>query len=377
MPLFPLTDLRLQVANFADVFTGRLLSEIPQALSALLTSLLTLPNLYTVNLSDNAFGLNTQAPLVDFLSQHVPLRHLILNNNGLGPAAGVLIADALTTLAEKKDAARKEGKDVPNLETVICGRNRLENGSMAAWAKTYAAHTGIKEVKMVQNGIRAEGITHVLNNGFKHSTKIEVLDLQDNTFTATGAKALANVVGNWPEIKDLGVGDCLLSGRGGIAFSSALQKGKNAKLEVLRLEFNEINAKGVAGLAEALSKLPALRRIELEGNKFDAEDPAIEKLREELGKRREAAGVEDEDDENWGIGDLDELESEDEDEEEEDEGMAASDEEDEGVAAQEKAARDIIADQQAEDSNVAQKDDKDVDALADALAKTEIRPKEA
>lgn len=331
-----------------------------------------------MNLSDNAFGLNTQAPLVDFLSQHVPLRHLILNNNGLGPAAGVLIADALTTLAEKKDAARKQGNDVPNLETVICGRNRLENGSMAAWAKAYAAHTGIKEVKMVQNGIRSEGITHILNNGFVHSTKIETLDLQDNTFTATGAKALANAVANWPEIRDLGVGDCLLSGRGGIAFSSALQKGKNTKLEILRLEFNEINAKGLAGLAAALPKLPALRRIELEGNKFDAEDPSIETFREELGKRREAAGVEDEDDENWGVGDLDELESEDEDEEDDDddEAKAGSDDEDEGVVAQEKAARDIIADQQAEDANVSQKEDKDVDALADALAKTEIKAKQ-
>ncbi|KAJ4345289.1 Ran GAP Rna1 [Didymosphaeria variabile] len=371
------TKKKLQVANFADVFTGRLLSEIPQALSALLTSLLALPNLYTVNLSDNAFGLNTQAPLVDFLSQHVPLRHLILNNNGLGPAAGVLIADALTALAERKEAARKEGKDVPNLETVICGRNRLENGSMAAWAKSYAAHTGIKEVKMVQNGIRSEGITHVLNHGFVHSTKIETLDLQDNTFTATGAKALANVVGNWPDIKELGVGDCLLSGRGGITFTNALQKGKNAKLEILRLEFNEINAKGVASLAAALPKLPALRRIELEGNKFDAEDASIEKLREELAKRREAAGVEDEDDENWGIGDLDELESEDEDEEDaEEEAKAGSDEEDEGVDVQEKAARDIIADQQAEEANVSQKSDKDVDELADALAKTEIKAKQ-
>jgi Ran GTPase-activating protein 1 len=372
-----LTDNTPQVANFADVFTGRLLSEIPQALSALLTSLLTLPSLYTVNLSDNAFGLNTQAPLVDFLSQHVPLRHLILNNNGLGPAAGVLIADALTALAAKKDDARKQGQDVPSLETVICGRNRLENGSMPAWAKTYAAHTGIKEVKMVQNGIRSEGITHVLNHGFAHSTKIEILDLQDNTFTATGAKALANVVANWPAIKELGVGDCLLSGRGGIALAAALQKGKNTSLEILRLEFNELNAKGVAGLAAALSSLPALRRIELEGNKFDAEDASVEALRAELGKRREAAGVDDEDDEGWGVGDLDELESEDEDEDDDDEAAAAaSDDEDEGVVAQEKAARDIIADQQAEDADVAQRDDKDVDALADALAKTEIKAKQ-
>ena len=370
-----LTPPPFQVANFADVFTGRLLSEIPQALSALLTSLLTLPHLYTVNLSDNAFGLNTQAPLVDFLSQHVPLRHLILNNNGLGPAAGVLIADALTTLAAKKAAARASGTaSVPDLETIICGRNRLENGSMAAWAKTFAAHTGIKEVKMVQNGIRAEGITHVLSHGFAHSRAIEVLDLQDNTFTATGARALANVVANWAAIRELGVGDCLLSGRGGIALADALAKGNNAKLQVLRLEFNDINAKGVAGLAAALGKLPALRRVELEGNKFDAEDPAIETLREELGKRREGAGVEDEDDENWGVGDLDELESEDEDEEDDDEeAKAGSDEEDQGVAAQEKAARDIIADQQAEEEVVAQKNDKEVDDLADALAKTEIK----
>ena len=104
--------------------------------------------MHTVDLSDNAFGLNTVAPLVDFLSQHTPLRYLYLNNNGLGPAAGVLVADALTALAAKKEAARKEGKHVPDLELVICGRNRLENGSMAAWAKAYAANTGVKTIKM-------------------------------------------------------------------------------------------------------------------------------------------------------------------------------------------------------------------------------------
>jgi Ran GTPase-activating protein 1 len=332
-----------------------------------------------VNLSDNAFGLNTQAPLVDFLSQHVPLRHLILNNNGLGPAAGTLIADALTTLAEKKEAARKEGKEVPDLETIICGRNRLENGSMAAWAKAYAAHKGVKTVKMVQNGIRPDGIKHLLSNGFSHSSKIEILDLQDNTFTAMGAKALSKVVGGWTELKELGVSDCLLSGRGGIAFASALQTGKNAKLEVLRLQFNGIDAKGIAGLAEALSKLPALRRIELNGNMFDEEDPSIAKLREVLEERKEAAdGVGEDDDEYWGLDELDELESEsevedegDEDEDEDDGKKGADDEE--GVEVEEKAARELAAAEQAEDSNVAQEKDKKVDDLADLLGKTEIK----
>jgi Ran GTPase-activating protein 1 len=156
----------------------------------------------------------------------------------------VLIADALTTLAEKKEAAKKEGKEVPDLETVICGRNRLENGSMAAWAKAYAAHKNVKQVKMVQNGINKDGITHLITHGFSHTTTIEILDLQDNTFTAMGAKALSNVVGKWTAIKELGVGDCLLSGRGGIALASALKQGKNTKLEILRLQYNDINAKG-------------------------------------------------------------------------------------------------------------------------------------
>ncbi|KAF1996266.1 RNI-like protein [Amniculicola lignicola CBS 123094] len=369
------TKKKLQVANLADIFTARLLSEIPPALSHLLTALLTLPSLHTINLSDNAFGLNTQAPLVDFLQQHVPLRHLILNNNGLGPAAGILIADALTALAAKKEAARKEGKAVPNLETVICGRNRLENGSMGAWAKAYAAHTGVKEVKMVQNGIRQEGIIHLLTNGLAHATTLNVLDLQDNTFTSTGAKALSNVVGNWKDLTELGVGDCLLGGRGGVALALALEKGNHAKLEVLKLNHNDINSKGIKGLADAHKKLPALRRIELNGNKFSEEDPSISILRDILEERKEAAdGKGEDDDEYWGLDELDELDSDEEDEEEsEDEARKNSDDEEEGVEIEEKAARELVEAEQEESQNVAQNDDAKVDDLADVLAKTQIK----
>ena len=278
----------MQIANLADIFTGRLLNEIPQALSSLLTALLTLPKLHTVNLNDNAFGLNTQAPLVAFLSSHVPLQHLILNNNGLGPHAGILIADALSTLHGKKLTARKEGKEVPDLETVICGRNRLENGSMTAWAKAYSLHTGIKEVKMVQNGIRQEGISHLLTEGLKHAKGIRVLDLQDNTFTIMGAKALSNVVPSWSDIQELGVGDSLLSAKGGVLLAGVLAKGGNKKLEILRLQSTDITAKGVQALAEAAKNaLPALKKIELNGYKFSEEEQALMQLKELLEDRKE------------------------------------------------------------------------------------------
>jgi len=172
------TKSHLHTANLADIFTGRLLAEIPPALDSLLTGLLKCKKLHTVNLNDNAFGLNTVEPLRPFLSQHTPLRHLYLNNNGLGPAAGTLVAEALEKLAERKAAARRDGQDVPELETVVCGRNRLEAGSMAAWVRAYRANKSVRVVKMVQNGIRPEGVKLLIGEGLAHCKELRVLDLQ-------------------------------------------------------------------------------------------------------------------------------------------------------------------------------------------------------
>ena len=341
--------------NFADIFTSRLLAEIPPALDALLKALLSLPKLHTVNLSDNAFGLNTQAPLVSFLASHTPLEHLILNNNGLGPYAGTLIADALTTLAEKKRAAK-----APPLRTIVCGRNRLENGSMAAWAKAYAAHGSITSIKMVQNGIRQEGIVHLLKEGLKDTTGLQILDLQDNTFTAKGARALADVISRWSGLKELGVGDCLLSARGGVMLGEALRAGKNKELEVLRLQYNDVDSKTVKLLADIQDFVPALRRVELNGNKFSEEDVNIERLRESLEARKEKSGAEDDDE--WGLDELDELD-EDSDEEEEEEEADEKDEEEAVVLKQ--------ADE-AEEENVPLEKSETVDKLADLLGKTGI-----
>ncbi|KAI1002303.1 hypothetical protein K3495_g5898 [Podosphaera aphanis] len=306
------TKKTLQVANLADIFTGRLLSEIPQALTFLLSALLTLPNLHTVNLNDNAFGLNTQGPLVDFLSSHVPLQHLILNNNGLGPEAGIKIANALSLLHAKKEEARQRGLHVPNLETVICGRNRLETGSMEAWASAYSLHTGIKKVKMVQNGIRPDGISHLLRNGLRHAKHIQVLDLQDNTFTTKGARALAIVAPGWTEIEELGVGDSILGPKGSVMVAKALGNGANPKLEILRLQYNDMGTKGLEAFATATKHaLPALQRLEINGNKFSQDSEIVEGLRVLLQARKDqasdhaaASGNE------WGLDSLSDLEEE-------------------------------------------------------------------
>ncbi|KAK3393622.1 hypothetical protein B0H63DRAFT_458647 [Podospora didyma] len=365
------TKKSLKVANLADIFTGRLLNEIPEALSSLLTSILNLPNLNTINLNDNAFGLNTQAPLVAFLASHVPLQHLYLNNNGLGPHAGILIADALSELHAKKEEARKQGQDVPYLETVICGRNRLENGSMTAWAKTFSLHDKVKEVKMVQNGIRQEGISHLISEGLRHATEIKTIDLQDNTFTLLGAKALAKVAPGWTELIELGIGDSLLGAKGGVLLSKSLSKGKNAKLEILRLQYNDITTPGLKGLTKAVQEsLPALKKIELNGNKFSEEDESIVILQELLEERKEKLGGDVVNEDEWGVDSLSDLEDESEEEEEEED--ESEEEEEEEIEHEELAEKLIKEAEEAQEEPVIQQKDKDVDNLTKKLEKTTI-----
>ena len=345
----------LESANLADIFTSRLLSEIPPALSSLLTACLKLPKLHTIDLSDNAFGLNTQAPLVEFLKEHVPLRRLILNNNGLGPEAGAKIADALTELAKRKEEARKNGRDVPDLETIVCGRNRLESGSMKAWVRAFQSHKHIKEVRMTQNGIRQEGISLLLREGLKVCTALEILDLQDNTFTFSGAQALAAVIAGWPSLHELGVGDCLLGARGTVVVAEALGKGGNKNLRTLRAQYNEIDTKGAEAIFVAAEKggLDGLRRVELNGNKFSEDDESVEGLRTLLEKRQEDAGGEERE---WGMDELSDLEEDSEEEEDEDE--------------DDKEREQMLKDADEEEGReVAEDKDGEVDKLAERLGK--------
>ena len=342
-----------QIFNAADIFTGRLISEIPDALTVLLTALLTLPNLHTVDLSDNAFGGRLAEPLRDFYSKAGPLRHLLLNNNGLGPAGGTIVAESIKELAAVKAA----DPSLPPLETVVCGRNRLENGSMDAWASAYAAHKSLKTVKMVQNGIRPEGVVKLLRNGLSHCAELLHLDLQDNTFTATGARALATVVPGWPKIEALCIGDCLLSARGGVFLGEALQLKKNPELKKLSLQYNEIDIEGARAIQTALADaLAKLETLEMNGNRFSEDDPLVEELRELFLER--------------GFGGLDSLS--DMEEESDEEGEDEEEREAKAEKADGKPVTKEAEQQQAEEQNVAQEKDSLVEDLAKLMGSTRI-----
>ncbi|KAM0792138.1 hypothetical protein ACM66B_004837 [Microbotryomycetes sp. NB124-2] len=333
---------QLKVADFSDIFTGRLISEIPQSLRSLCTALLRIPTLQSLDLSDNAFGGRSAEPMLELLSTHPTLQVLKLNNNGMGPAGGTMIAEALLANAKKAKAESRK----PSLKVLVCGRNRLENGSSQAFADAFAALGSLVEVRMPQNGIRMEGI-EALVKGLRQNPDLEVLDLQDNTATEKGSRAIANSLASWPKLRKLNLSDCLLRPKGGVLVANALESGSNKDLESLLLQSNELDYRAINILASAIKQhLGKLTQLELNGNRGEAEDECYGKVTEALAHW----------DHEDALDELDEMEEYESDEED--------DEEDE-------RENDSDAEEKTGESQVA-KEEQGIYSLASVLDKTKL-----
>ncbi|KAJ7231683.1 hypothetical protein B0H12DRAFT_1059291 [Mycena haematopus] len=275
----------LKIADFADIFTGRLISEIPLALTAICDALKDKTTLVELNLSDNAFGGRSVEPMVPFLTHNRTFQVLKLNNNGLGPAGGVVLA---TALLESAKLSKAEGK-TSSLRTVICGRNRLEDGSASAWAEAFAAHGTLQEIRMPQNGIRMDGIT-ALARGLSQCADLRHIDLQDNTFTAdgevSGVEAWTEALKSWPELTTLNLSDCVLSGDGEVPqIVTALAGGSNPKLHTLQLQNNNLETETFLALADGVAKMGSLMLLELQWNDADEDDDNLRTLALHLKRR--------------------------------------------------------------------------------------------
>ena len=271
----------VKVADFADIFTGRLITEIPTALSAICDSLVDKAHLVEINLSDNAFGGRSVDPIVPFLSKNPSFQVFRLNNNGLGPEGGTVIANALRDNAAVRKAIPVERRS--SLHTVICGRNRLEDGSASAWAEAFAAHGTLVEVRMPQNGIRMAGSV-ALAEGLAKNAALEVLDLQDNTLSQPGDQAFAAALSSWPSLHTLNLSDCVLSEEGEIPqVIDTLAKGSNRLLRTLQLQNNNLDNGTVSVLAGAITThLKIVTRIEFQENDAEEDEVEVVTLKENL-----------------------------------------------------------------------------------------------
>lgn len=285
--------------NFSDLYTGRLNTEIPKSLNYLLPALLQCSKLTTVNLSDNAFGLQTIDPIEDYLSKAVTVEHLILSNNGMGPYAGARIGKSLYKLAKAKQASGHN-----SLKTFVCGRNRLENGSINYLSIGLRNHKDLSVVRLYQNGIRPAGVEKLIVLGLSRNKKLQVVDLQDNTLTSRASSALAKTLPEWRELEELNLNDCLLKPKGCLLLAEALAAGQASKqLSTLKLQYNELEPDSLAKLAVAVqNSLTNLKHLELNGNRFEEELEDLEAIRTAIDENSSGE-----------IDELDDLDSDEED----------------------------------------------------------------
>jgi Ran GTPase-activating protein 1 len=148
---------------------------------------------------------------------------------------------------------------------------------------------------------------------------LSVLDLQDNTITTKSAKILAENLSNWKNLKELNVNDCLLKPKGALSLVNSFNASVWNNLEVLKLQYNELDETALEVLADAVkSKFPNLKVLELNGNRFEEENSTIEEISAVFEER--GFGELDE------LDDLEEVDSDEEEEEEEEEEEGAAEE---------------------------------------------------
>ncbi|XP_064179890.1 ran GTPase-activating protein 1b [Anguilla rostrata] len=315
---------QLQRCYWSDMFTGRLRSEIPPALSSLGSALMAAGACLTeLDLSDNAFGpdgVKAIEPLLKSATCHT-LRELRLNNCGMGIGGGKILAAALTECHKQSCAVGAPLR----LKVFIAGRNRLENEGATALAKAFTLMGSLEEIHMPQNGINHPGVT-ALATAMQQNPHLRVINLNDNTFTEKGAIAMAKALKHLRSIQVLNFGDCLVRSEGAVAIAESLREGLPI-LKELNLSFGEVAEEAALAVARAVQDKPHLEKLDLNGNCLGEE--GCETLRDTmdgmnmgdlLGSLSEDEGEPEDDDE----GSESEAEEEDEDEEAEEEAEQAS-----------------------------------------------------
>ncbi|CAD6930764.1 unnamed protein product [Tilletia caries] len=314
----------LRIFDGADIFTGRLITEIPASLKALCDGLVHHEKLEEVDLSDNAFGGRCADAMTELFSNNHSIEVIRLHNNGLGISGGKIIAAALEAAADQLEAAGVTSR----LRSVTIGRNRLENGSAPDLARALARHgKSIEEVRVPQNGIRMQGIEELCQQLAANCPNLRSLDLQDNTLVQRGSRALSAAIPSWPQLESLNLSDSIVRSTGAKWIFETLAE-HSSDLHTLLLQYCELNRGALASLADALEALPNLKKVELHGNWAEEDDEFIERIRsttEARGGSVEALG-------------LDELELEAEEEEEPGEDYEDSEEEEEEEAEEEEVA---------------------------------------
>lgn len=258
----------LKCATFSDMFTGRLRTEIPVVLRNLSNAIIAGRNqLKELDLSDNALGPSAIPGIEDFLSSApcYTLETMRFVNCGLGPA-GIIVANRLMLC---KQNAERDGVKF-QLREFAAGRNRLEDAGARALSAAFKKLGTLRHIELPQNGIREEGIVE-LAKGIGQCTQLEYLNLNDNTFRATGATAMSRAIRNIEQcLRVVDFGDCLCR-EGAVDVLEAIADNHGNTITLIDLSGNDLTIEQAKFIIDTATQFPNLQRLSLGTNMYGTE----------------------------------------------------------------------------------------------------------
>jgi len=257
----------IKIANFADMFTGKKSDEIPFAVKHLMDALKD-KQVSSLDWSDNAFGPNGVRGFIDYMVGNQVCTHLNINNTGLGPEGGQLVANGLLGFTlEQWDNNKPETPHIPaehcKLQSLKSGRGRLEDPGCIALSAAFEKMTTLKVLYLPQSGITPKGML-VLAKALRHNLELEELNLYDNNIGPKGAHEMFETIKLLKKLKILNLGDCMLTKKE-VAVLVDILKTVNT-LEELDLSYDGVNDTIAKGIVQVIENNPNLAKLNLNGN---------------------------------------------------------------------------------------------------------------
>ncbi|KAG5340235.1 hypothetical protein C0989_002467 [Termitomyces sp. Mn162] len=188
-------ELGAIISQMALLKVARSIEEVPEVISSICNGLMHCKQPIEFDFSHNAFGTRVAPILSSFLSQHVSLQVLKLNNNGFSPEAGNVVAQALLGIVKHGEAIGRPA----SLRVLLLTKNRLEDASADLWGEVLAAHKDLQKVKFhISKEDRGKRGWHFVAEIVRSCHALEFLDLSDSGLTEDGCTELGQALEDIP-----------------------------------------------------------------------------------------------------------------------------------------------------------------------------------
>jgi len=207
-----------------------------------------------MRVQDDAVGDGGAAAIAEALEENKVVKKLSLESNNIGPNGATALAAAISVNTA--------------LDLLDLTFNPIGYGGAAALGAMLKVNTVLQELYLADchfRGFNRDGAVVEIANALKVNTKLDTLDLENNTIGDAGAIAIAGVLKvNTSVLSFLILSENFIEINGARAIAEALKV--NTVLDTLDLQNNDFGDEGAIMIAEALKVNTAIEWLGLYGN---------------------------------------------------------------------------------------------------------------